>query len=208
MRKDSAPTKKNSPEISNASSAQSKKILKNLRRDHDPTLSWVSRDFPHLEDPWKALALGWFLTLRRVSREHLYALSQFLGRYLTDQGLPSDPATLLRKDSNLPKFFETSSSNASKGAYLSNAIRSFLDYVLKERFSVINPLTGQQTIHPDYHNPEPRRNTQTLEVIPDRPAGLTRGNDIELTWVRDHYPQLETWRLLAIEWIKGQEDGL
>lgn len=184
------------------------KTSRNHIRRGDQTLSWISAIFPHLESPWKALALGWLLSLKRVTSDPLHALSLFLGRYMTDQGLPNDPATLLRKDTKLPDFFETACPKSMRGGFYNNQIRSFLAYVLEERFTAIDLSTGKRTLHPDYHNPVPKRHTRTFEIISDRPAGFNRTNDIELTWVRDDYPQLEAWRVLAAEWTKGQINAL
>lgn len=38
--------------------------------------------------------------------------------------------------------------------------------------------------------------------------GLTRETDATLSWVEREYPQLETWRVLAVEWLKGETRGV
>ena len=38
--------------------------------------------------------------------------------------------------------------------------------------------------------------------------GVTRETDINLGWVEREYPQLETWRSLAVEWLKGETQGV
>ena len=38
--------------------------------------------------------------------------------------------------------------------------------------------------------------------------GVTRDSDIKLGWVERDYPQLEAWRELAVEWMRGQRRGV
>ncbi|WP_321784867.1 integrase family protein [Paraburkholderia sp. J94] len=38
--------------------------------------------------------------------------------------------------------------------------------------------------------------------------GVTRKADTSLGWVARKYPQFEAWRLLAVEWLKGETNGL
>lgn len=38
--------------------------------------------------------------------------------------------------------------------------------------------------------------------------GVTRQTDATLGWVEREYPQLETWRTLAVDWLKGETRGL
>lgn len=38
--------------------------------------------------------------------------------------------------------------------------------------------------------------------------GLTRKNDTNLGWVERDYPQLDAWRTLAVEWLKGEVRGV
>ena len=37
---------------------------------------------------------------------------------------------------------------------------------------------------------------------------VTRDTDANLSWVEREYPQLETWRVLAVEWMKGETRGI
>lgn len=38
--------------------------------------------------------------------------------------------------------------------------------------------------------------------------GITRSSDVKLGWVEREYPQLEEWRALAVEWLKGEMKGI
>ena len=175
---------------------------KNPWRQRDITLGWISREFPQLE-PWRELALSWFASLKVVSKDHLVALSRFMDRFLVQEGLPTDPKILLRRDTNFPDFFETACPHSLIGGRYNNLIRAFLGFVLEERFTPVDLATGLRTLDKDYHNPVPKRHLKTFAVIPDRPQGLGRIADQNLTWVRDKYPQLEGWRILVSEWIQG-----
>lgn len=39
-------------------------------------------------------------------------------------------------------------------------------------------------------------------------VGITQANDVNLSWVERDYPQLEKWRVLAVDWLKGETKGL
>lgn len=173
-----------------------------IPRDSDPLLSWVSRDFPQLE-AWRELAIGWFQTLKRPTAYNLIAISLFMDRFIVQKSLPTEPEQLLRKDTDVPDFFKSVCPMSKSGATRNNDIRRFLDFVLLEKFSTLDPDTRKRNLNPNYHNPVPRRNTVTLEIIADRPRGLPKQSDQDLSWVKDRCPHLESWRVLAAEWIKG-----
>ena len=178
------------------------KDRKAWNRSWDRTLSWITRDFPYLE-PWRELVLDWFKTLKRPTPDILLAISLFLDRYLIKQGLPTDPDQVLRADVALPDFFEKVCPRSKGGANKNNRIQAFLDFVLAERFSPIDPATGRKSPDKNYRNPVHRRHSKTFEITSNRPRGLNRGTDQNLTWVQEEFPQLESWRALASEWIQG-----
>ena len=41
-----------------------------------------------------------------------------------------------------------------------------------------------------------------------RKIGVKLRTDITLGWVAREYPQLEPWRALAVEWLKGETHGV
>lgn len=43
---------------------------------------------------------------------------------------------------------------------------------------------------------------------PPKVRGLKRKNDTSLGWVERDYPQLDAWRTLAVEWLKGEARGV
>lgn len=48
--------------------------------------------------------------------------------------------------------------------------------------------------------------TTTLPAL--KKKGVHRATDTSLGWVAQAYPQLETWRILAGEWLKGETRGV
>jgi Putative phage integrase len=49
---------------------------------------------------------------------------------------------------------------------------------------------------------------ETLAAVPKKEKGVTRETDVNLGWVARGYPQLESWRTLAVEWLKGETTGV
>ena len=45
-------------------------------------------------------------------------------------------------------------------------------------------------------------------IPPLKVKGKKRNTDTTLGWVERDYPQLGTWRTLAVEWVKGETTGL
>lgn len=50
----------------------------------------------------------------------------------------------------------------------------------------------------------PKASTATAPKV----KGVKRDTDATLNWVKREYPQLETWRALAVEWLKGETRGV
>jgi len=47
----------------------------------------------------------------------------------------------------------------------------------------------------------------SVTLLP-KTKGVKRDTDMSLGWVKREYPQLETWRTLAVEWLKGETHGV
>ena len=58
--------------------------------------------------------------------------------------------------------------------------------------------------------PDKKKTTPSRKSAPPaaRKVGLKRGTDTSLGWVAREYPQLEPWRILAVEWLKGETKGV
>ena len=49
---------------------------------------------------------------------------------------------------------------------------------------------------------------KTSTISAPKVKGVRREFDATLGWVKREYPQLETWRALAVEWLKGETSGV
>ncbi|MDE1715315.1 VPA1269 family protein [Chromobacterium amazonense] len=52
--------------------------------------------------------------------------------------------------------------------------------------------------------PNEKTAPKAADSPPRREKGLTRNTDTTLGWVKTEYPQLEAWRTLAADWMKGE----
>lgn len=50
--------------------------------------------------------------------------------------------------------------------------------------------------------------SKATPAAPKKEFGVMRKNDTSLRWVGREYPQLEAWRLLAVEWLKGETQAV
>ena len=48
----------------------------------------------------------------------------------------------------------------------------------------------------------------TSSALTAKVMGVVRSNDMMLGWVEREYPQLASWRALAVEWMKGETSGI
>lgn len=152
-------TKKKKTSASGASTLPAPREL-GVTRKTDPSLGWVKREYPQLE-PWRALAVEWLKGETRGVDMRLSALVAFFERYLVELSLPLDPAVLLARTTVLPDFYRTACPDSEKGIKYSNAIHSFLHFVLLREFSEADD-TGQPVVSPAFHNPIPRMSRSGL----------------------------------------------
>jgi hypothetical protein len=74
--------------------------VKGCKRNSDPALSWVEREYPQLA-AWRLLAVEWLKGETLGVSTRLSALSAFFERYLVRLDLPLDPAVFLARDTVL-----------------------------------------------------------------------------------------------------------
>ena len=130
---------------------------KGSRRSEDTTLEWVRADYPQLAS-WHTLAVKWLKGETRGLDTKLFALVAFFERYLIQQGLPHEPAAILRRDIRLPDFYKTACPDSYKGIIYNNTIRDFLQFVLLHEYGQVT--NDGQTVHDlEYCNPIPRLST-------------------------------------------------
>lgn len=56
--------------------------------------------------------------------------------------------------------------------------------------------------------PKESKIARVREKRAKRKIGKTKTNDLDLDWIKSEHPELEAWRLLGCEWLKGREAGL
>jgi len=128
--------------------------VKGCKRNSDPALSWVEREYPQLA-AWRLLAVEWLKGETLGVSTRLSALSAFFERYLVRLDLPLDPAVFLARHTVLPDFYRTACPDSYGGIAYNNAIHAFLHFVLLHEFSVSDD-HGHLVISPAYHNPVAR----------------------------------------------------
>jgi hypothetical protein len=146
-------TDKKKTTVHKASAIPAPKV-KRAKRKSDTTLGWVEQDYPQLA-AWRELAVEWLKGETRGIALRLYALTAFFERYLIQQGLPLDPATVLARVTVLPDFYKTACPDSQHGIEYNNAIRAFLHFVLLREFSEADD-DGQWMVSPAFRNPVPR----------------------------------------------------
>lgn len=124
---------------------------KRVTRKTDIALGWVERAYPQLGS-WRVLAIEWLKGEVRGIDDKLKALAVFFERYLIQQGLPVEPATVLARDTLMPDFFRTACPDSVKGIKYNNHICTFIDFVLMQQFSETSA-GGQTSVSPAFHNP-------------------------------------------------------
>lgn len=127
--------------------------MKGERREWDINFGWVERNYPQLAT-WRELAAEWIKGETRGIPPRLRALTIFFERYLIQQGLPLEPATLLARGTVLPDFYRTSCPESINGIRYNNALHAFLHFVLLREFSEVAD-DGQPVISPAFRNPVP-----------------------------------------------------
>lgn len=127
---------------------------KGVGRETDTTLGWVEREYPQLA-AWRSLAVEWLQGETRGLNTRLKALVAFFERYLIQQRLPLDPAVFLARTTVLPDFYRTACPDSAKGIQYTNAIHTFLEFVLLREFSEATD-DGQPVVSPAFRNPVPR----------------------------------------------------
>lgn len=140
-----------------------KQAGKSSGKTFDKTLAWVIQARPDLEE-WRAFAAQWLAQETRGIDNRLKALVVFFDRYLVGKNLPASPALLLSRKTLVPDFYQTCCVNGLDGLAsdsghavgANNRVSDFLDWVLKQHFSIEDD-EGFTVVSPAYRNPVPYR---------------------------------------------------
>ena len=140
-----------------------KRTGKSSGKTFDTTLAWVTEERPDLEE-WRAFAAQWLAQETRGIDSRLKALVIFFDRYLVGHNLPAAPAVLLSRKTLVPDFYLSCCANgrdiqaagAEHVVNANNRVSDFLDWVLKQHFSIEDD-EGFTVVSPAYRNPVPYR---------------------------------------------------
>jgi hypothetical protein len=172
----------------------------------DHNLDWIPKEYPSLL-PWRELALEWLKSRRKYGTHTLDALAILFRDYIHAHGLPVDPAVFLHRSTDLPDFQQNIGRTDKRALMIGNTVYHFLDFVLEARCSSPGP-NGKPVVGEGYRNPITRRSPKTKGALIEGPLGMQKLSDPSFALVMSKYPQLEPWRLWAVDYIKGQHKGL
>lgn len=138
-------------------------LKKAMGKTSDMQLRWVTTLRPELE-LWRQYAVGWLSSESKGVDTRLKGLVAFFERYLVGLNIPSEPEFLLKRNSVVPDFYATccavdkdgDAKNSEYSVGYNNRINEFLDYVLKNHFSIEDD-SGFLIISPAFRNPVPYR---------------------------------------------------
>ncbi|MBA2964685.1 MULTISPECIES: VPA1269 family protein [Ramlibacter] len=127
----------------------------------DRELSWISSEYPHL-DEWRPLAAQWLKEQESSVQTRLTSLRLFVRNYLHEQvyqaGLPHSPALVLSRSVLLPDYWATCMQRYAKevGRVQNNYVHEFLNWVLLTELSEPDD-HGRPVVSPQFHNPVPKK---------------------------------------------------
>lgn len=195
---------------------------------------WTPNKFPDHEralSPWVEAAKEWFaFGIKKDTRVHSTLVNffeHFLLGVLAPRGLPIDikgflkspdqisPGTYVdivqkvggiknfafEKSAEIPTFFEVVSPRAgSRARTQNNKLHEFLNFVLQHLLEATFLTTGRLVTDSGLKNPIPYIDTDGLA----QPSKIANRQSSDFTWVAQQTPQLEAWRLMAVQWLSQQ----
>jgi len=175
---------------------------KNVAVKKDVNLNWAAQ-YPELS-VWRDYAVRWLAAHKKNHKQKLMYLRLFLEKYLLQLNLPMTPESFLRKGAVWPDLPVTISNSLTAERYRTNCIDTiadFLSWVISEDFSEADTL-GHRVPIAGFTNPIRRIRKIANRTIAD--PNLRPHLDRNLRWLTQIYPELASWRLLAVDWIAGQ----
>lgn len=127
----------------------------------DFEFTWVTRELGPQWEAWRAYAAGWLATQHTGLSERIRSIRTCFRNYLHALGFPPDPSWLLRRNNNVPDFFEAACPNSSHGINLNTHVNAFLTWVLETHFSEPDD-RGRPMVLPLYHNPVSNRSKRGI----------------------------------------------
>lgn len=180
---------------------QRRKGQKKTIEKFDPEFRFLLDLDPALEG-WRAWAAEYWAGLPRKTSSQKAGLTAFLVTYLHGQGLHTLSAeAIFARDGELPEpdtALGLALINSEREAQKKHdAVSDFLDWVLREKLSVLDA-DACRVVPPHLAHPFPRRAVKVL----------TKTSDLSFAHLLRLDPKLEDWRSLAAEWMKDQKTAV
>lgn len=175
---------------------------KNIAVKRDVNLNWAEQ-YPELTI-WRGYAVRWLAAYKKNHVHKLMYLRLFLEKYLLQLNLPMTPESFLRQGAVWPDLSVTVSQSRTAGKqriHCIDGISDFLSWIIREDFSEDDAL-GHPVPIAGFTNPVRRISKIANRTIDD--PNLRPHLDRSLRWITQIYPELASWRLLAVDWIAGQ----
>lgn len=165
----------------------------------DDDFGYLLKIDPAFEE-WALLAAEWLSEQKITKSEKKTALAKFFVEYLQAMNLEKHPLALLDKNATVSPLsdalnFEELSPTAAKK--FNDRICDFIDWVLKEKFSVKDG-SGGNVASSSLKNPFLR--------MQSRMSGKT--SDVEFHYIVDIDPRMSIWQGLASEWLNGRRSNI
>lgn len=128
------------------------KTVARRQKSHDPTLEWVRREYPLLEE-WRLLAVEWLQSVPNGLGQRIATMSAFFGNYLTLEDVPNSPAEFFLRGKRLPGFEKlVPKSSSTRKDSIKSYLQEFFEWILLREFSAESD-DGVLVISPAFQNP-------------------------------------------------------
>lgn len=159
---------------------------------NDISLSWASEKYPELEQ-WRQYAVEWLQSVDRGLEPRLQALRSFFVKYMVEMKLPTDPAALLSRATQVPDIYGTAIPATHNGVKENNHVREFIGWVLLRHFSEPDDF-GRPMVIAAFHNPVAHRSsTRTMRPEETVRSPLPYGYIEELRSMLAQGPNFRDW---------------
>jgi len=172
------------------------KTINGTNQYFDPEFRFLLAIDPAFED-WRALSAEWYPSQNNYSSRRATALSAFFVRYLHEQSLDKNPATLFDASTQLPDLSRILEMGKLKGLeriIQHDTISDFLDWILRTKLTQPD-VEGHWVVPANLRNPFPRMRRPTTG----------KQSDITFSHVLTLDPRMVHWQKLAAEWMGAQK---
>jgi hypothetical protein len=144
-------------------------------------------------EEWRSYASEWVNVSTKDNLGKIGALVKFFTQYINGQKLRKSPISVLEEGFVLPSLWEIlslDSYKSARGKEVNDRIYDFVDWVLKEKFSVVDD-TGLHIIPTNLRNPFTRLSAKKHGMC----------SDMDFYYILKKDRRMEDWRALASEWF-------